>query len=99
VNEDIIISAFFFTTVTVLGLGIPLVRAHIRRMDRRAGLPPSNGMSDERLARIEQAIDAMSVEVERISEGQRFVTRVLAERPAEQSGLPSSRSPVADTLP
>ncbi|HTR76810.1 MAG TPA: hypothetical protein VMH39_01810 [Gemmatimonadaceae bacterium] len=35
---------------------------------------------DERLARIEQAIDAMSVEVERISEGQRFTTKLLSER-------------------
>jgi hypothetical protein len=34
----------------------------------------------ERLARIEAAVEAMSVEVERISEGQRFVTKVLAER-------------------
>ena len=33
-----------------------------------------------RLERIEQAIEAMAVEVERISEGQRFVTKLLAER-------------------
>ena len=34
----------------------------------------------QRLERMEQAIDAISVEVERISEGQRFVTRLLSER-------------------
>ena len=34
----------------------------------------------ERLARIENAIEAMAVEVERISEGQRFTTRLLSER-------------------
>lgn len=42
---------------------------------------------EERLSRIEQAIDAMSVEVERISEGQRFTTKLLADRQAE----PASR--------
>jgi len=40
---------------------------------------PSRDTTD-RLQRIEAAVEAMSVEVERISEGQRFVTRVLAER-------------------
>ncbi|HEX6535119.1 MAG TPA: hypothetical protein VF041_11000 [Gemmatimonadaceae bacterium] len=40
-----------------------------------------------RLERMEHAIDAMSVEVERISEGQRFTTRLLAERaPAAPAG-------------
>jgi hypothetical protein len=38
---------------------------------------------DERLARIEQAVDAMAIEVERISEGQRFTTKLLSERARE----------------
>lgn len=35
---------------------------------------------DERLGRMEQAIEAMAIEVERVSEGQRFTSRLLAER-------------------
>jgi hypothetical protein len=35
---------------------------------------------DERLQRIEQAVDAIAIEVERMSESQRFTSRVLAER-------------------
>jgi hypothetical protein len=31
---------------------------------------------------LEQAVDAIAIEIERISEGQRFVTRLLSERPA-----------------
>jgi hypothetical protein len=31
---------------------------------------------------MEQSIEAVAVEVERISEGQRFVTRILTEGPA-----------------
>ncbi|HNV76350.1 MAG: hypothetical protein IPF87_02075 [Gemmatimonadetes bacterium] len=42
------------------------------------------GQLDDRLARMEQAIDSMAIEVERISEGQRFTARLLAERPAER---------------
>ena len=41
-----------------------------------------------RLERIEQAIDAMSLEVERIAEGQRFVTRLMADRAPERVALP-----------
>jgi hypothetical protein len=34
----------------------------------------------QRLGRIEQAVDATAVEVERISEAQRFTTKLLVER-------------------
>jgi hypothetical protein len=34
----------------------------------------------ERMNRIETAVDATAIEVERISEGQRFTTRLLADR-------------------
>jgi FtsP/CotA-like multicopper oxidase with cupredoxin domain len=55
-------------------------------MNRRAAQPalPSRDTTD-RLQRIEAAVEAMSVEVERISEGQRFVTKVLAERSSASS--------------
>jgi hypothetical protein len=36
--------------------------------------------SDARLARLEIAVEAIAVEVERISEGQRFTTRLLSEQ-------------------
>lgn len=49
-----------------------------RRASTQAALPARD--TTDRLQRIEAAVEAMSVEVERISEGQRFVTRVLAER-------------------
>lgn len=47
---------------------------------------PQIQQMDDRLSRIEQAIDAMAVEVERISEGQRFTTKLLSERSAERVG-------------
>jgi hypothetical protein len=59
---------------------------------RRAGQsvqPRDLAQIDARLQRIEQAVDAMSIEVERISEGQRFTTKLLADRSAAAS--PSAR--------
>ncbi len=50
---------------------------------RQIAAPPRD--TTDRLARIEAAVDSMSVEVERISEGQRFVTKVLSERSSAQT--------------
>jgi hypothetical protein len=47
--------------------------------------------TEERLARIEQAVDAIAIEVERISEGQRFLAKLQAERAA----LPRAAEPPA----
>jgi hypothetical protein len=53
------------------------------------GLPSG---AERRLERIEQAVDAIAIEVERISEGQRFLTRVMAGREPERAGLsPASK--------
>jgi len=38
---------------------------------------------DDRLIRLEQAVDAVAVEVERVGEGQRYVTKILGAGPAE----------------
>ena len=35
---------------------------------------------EDRLARIEQAVDAIAIEVERIAESQRFLTKLQTER-------------------
>ena len=42
----------------------------------------------DRMLRIEQAVDAIAIEVERMSEGQRFTTRLLAERFGEPARQP-----------
>jgi multidrug efflux pump subunit AcrA (membrane-fusion protein) len=76
----IIISVAFFVMCAVIAIGFPIARAIARRMDRR-GSAGTGTDSDTRarLERIEQAVDAIAVEVERISEGQRFTTKVMSE--------------------
>ena len=91
-NEDIVVPIAFFGTVVVLSIGIPLVRAYVRRQDSAALRPPHDSETNDRLARIETALESMAVEIERISEGQRFVTRLMAERSAPAALPPDSAS-------
>ena len=87
-DEEIVIPLAGMLMIIVLAIGVPLVRAMGRRWENEARLPRSDMESAQRLARIEQAIDAMALEVERISEGQRFVTRLLSDRVPERVALP-----------
>ena len=79
-SEDMIITVSFFTTVIVLALGIPLVRAYTRRRERHGTPLLSDVEQGARLARIESAVESMAIEIERISEGQRFTTQLLTAR-------------------
>lgn len=74
------VAYMFFVTIAVIAIGIPLVRAFGRWLDRR-GSAPSQLPADitARLERIESAVETVAVEVERISEGQRFTSRLMAE--------------------
>ncbi len=60
-------------------LGIPLVRSYTKRVESRPRDALPSGELTTRLDRIEQAIDAMATEVERVAEGQRFTTKLLSE--------------------
>jgi hypothetical protein len=69
-------SAVIFTI-----LAIPLVLAWARRIWRKSSvtinLPPE---LTDRLTSMERSIDTVAMEVERIGEGQRFVTQLMNER-------------------
>lgn len=78
---DIALAAIIFGSMS--SMLYPLIRAFARRLEARsipAALPSPEVV--ERLDRIERAVESIAVEVERVSEGQRFVTKLLAERPA-----------------
>jgi len=84
------ISIAFFLMVAAIIIGLPIARAFARRMDRKGAGPAQipREVSDQ-LVQINQAVDAIALEVERISEGQRYTTRLLSEQ----------REPVRQTLP
>ncbi len=61
---------------------LPLSIAYARRIWKRGAVAVSSMPREliDRLGRIEQASDATALEVERIGEGQRFLTRLLTEK-------------------
>jgi len=79
--------------VSTLFVAAPLAIAAARAMLIRARQPkltPEMIEATRRMERMEQAIDAVAVEVERISEGQRFVTQLMAK--TQQDKLPVGRA-------
>jgi hypothetical protein len=61
-------------------LAIALARLLWKRGNRVAAAPAQmSEATAQRLERLEQGVDAIAIEIERVSEGQRFVTRLLSE--------------------
>jgi ABC-type Na+ efflux pump permease subunit len=77
-NPEVVVIPFVF--------GIPaiviIVRMALKHKERMATLTApaqSNAALEARLSRIEEAVETIAVEIERMGEGQRFVTKLLAE--------------------
>ena len=86
-----LIPIVLFTMIPITAIGVPIARAIARRIEGSVrGAWPSASVPNDvvaRLERMEQAIDAIAVEVERIAEAQRFSAKLLAER-GETPSLP-----------
>jgi hypothetical protein len=85
-NPDYIPEQMIITVVGIVFIGFPLSIAFARLLWRRAthiGAPaqPAQMSADQgqRFDRLEQAVDAVAIEIERISENQRYLTKVLAD--------------------
>ncbi|HYS70173.1 MAG TPA: hypothetical protein VEM14_08030 [Gemmatimonadaceae bacterium] len=78
-NPDVAVPLGAFATAIIMGIGIPLVRAYARKLDSESKNPRIPTEVSTRLERMEQMIEAVAIEVERISEGQRFTTKLLSE--------------------
>jgi len=93
VDPEMIVGLSF---ALLMAIAVPLSIGYARRIWRGKPQPvvPKLDEIAPRMERLEQAVDAIAIEVERISEGQRFVTKILAERP--QATAPSSARPDAD---
>lgn len=66
-----------FTIFVLCPVAIAWARSIWKRGSQPLALPDRD--TAVRLERMEQAMDAIAIEIERVSEGQRFVTRLLAE--------------------
>lgn len=79
-GPEIVVPLAGMATAIILAIGLPVARAYSRRVDSESKNPHVPPEVAGRLERIEQAIEAVAIEVERISEGQRFTTKLLSER-------------------
>jgi len=80
-----------FGTIMAIALGLPIIRAIIRAVERRTLPPQAPALPADlgaRLDRIEQTMDSIAVEIERVSEAQRFLTRLQTEQRAIPGGQP-----------
>ena len=77
----------------------PLFRAFGRRLERRNDPPAEAPDLAPRLDRIEQAIEAIAVEVERVSEGQRYVTKSMHEMRALPAPNPLAQPAMSQREP
>ena len=79
------------SVLSIILIAFPLAAGFARSLWKRANRPgPPPAVFTEtaqRLERLEASVDAIAIEIERISEGQRFVTRLLSEnQPAPMLG-------------
>lgn len=88
-RPDIPDNVLTISVISVLFVGLPMAIGLSRWLWRRAAPAPAPSAfpaaESQRLSRLEQSVDAIAVELERVSEGQRFVTKLLAD----QRGLPA----------
>ena len=74
--------------IVTMVLGLPIVRLLTRWLEPRPVPPRELSAINGRLERIETAVDSIALEVERISEAQRFSARLQSE---QAHRLPASR--------
>jgi hypothetical protein len=83
-GEKILSDIFVFSgAMAVLGCLTGVIVTWLKYGARKASSRELSARLDEiveRLGRMENAVDATAVEIERISEGQRFTTKLLADR-------------------
>lgn len=94
--EPVMIPIGFFAMVAVISVGAMITRVYTRRLEHEGKTKVPSEVTS-RLERIEQAVDAIAIEVERVSEGQRFVTRLFSERGG--LGLNAAKPPEGVRVP
>lgn len=87
-NESMLVDLLTF----LFGVGclIAFTRCVLAFMGRKRPAAPASDTAalEARLTRIEQITESTAIEVERISESQRFMVNVFSQRPADPAPLP-----------
>jgi hypothetical protein len=91
-DPNLIVQTVFSWVVpglVTLVLGYPIVKLITKWLEPRPVPPRELSAINGRLERIESAVDAIALEVERISESQRFTARLQSEHPTSRLPGPS----------
>ena len=75
--------------LVIMVLGFPVIRLITKWLEPKPVAPRELSAINGRLERIETAVDSIALEVERISEAQRFAARLQSEQ--QQTRLPAPR--------
>ena len=70
------VTAIFGITAVMLKMWL----SHVEKMKGMSISKQDRGSIDARLERVEQAVESIAIEVERIGEGQRFVNKLMSDR-------------------
>lgn len=88
--EVVPIIAIIFGSIAFMVVVSPIVRGIMKFIERRQDQQMVHGPSvANQLQQLQQSVDALAIEVERISESQRFQSKLMAER--EKTALPSGK--------
>jgi hypothetical protein len=74
----VILGVFALAAFTVITVARIASNAHLRKQ----GFGPISAGLEERVARLEHTIEGLAAENQRLVDGQRFFTQLLAQRPA-----------------
>ena len=101
---DLLAVAGIVSVPLSIGLGVAWWGAraelrHLRELTRALAERPGRGRGAADARSLEEAVEAVAVDVERLAEGQRFVARLLAERGAPQPPGASRAQPPAPFPP
>jgi len=88
-TDSILAISFFSALICVAAAGAYAWGKWLKHRHDGQKLAAPSSVDVDRIARLEQAIETLAVELERIGEGQRYATKILDERLPQR--LPAGR--------
>jgi hypothetical protein len=86
-DHDVLTFAQVAVVIVFLAGSLVTIGVAAFKVIARKQVAPRMRQDDEQLAQLQQSVDAIAIEVERIAEAQRFTAKLLAEHP-DRIGLP-----------
>lgn len=79
-DDDVLVFAQVITIIVISLAALATIGALTFRSIRKSMSASAMPRDGEQLVQLQQSVDAIAIEVERIAEAQRYATRLLAER-------------------